>query len=67
MVNEKDVGVKFRIYRDAEKVPDEKPATAELRLDSLFWKVHPSVVSLAIVSYSSSAPWCGHCQKLTPA
>ena len=29
MVNEKDVGVKFRIYRDAEKVPDEKPATAE--------------------------------------
>ena len=29
MVNEKDVGVKFRIYRDAEKVPGEKPATAE--------------------------------------
>ena len=38
-----------------------------LRLDSLFWKVHPSVVSLARVSYSSSAPWCEHCQKFTPA
>ena len=36
MVDENDVGVKFRIYRDAEKVPDEKPATAESVLELRF-------------------------------
>ena len=30
---EKDVGVKFKIYRDDTKVPEEKPATAKSLLE----------------------------------
>ena len=55
---EKDVGVKFKIYRDDTKVPEEKPATAESLLE----------ISLIILEseVKCSAPWCEHCQKITP-
>ena len=45
---EKDVGVKFKIYRDDTKVPEE--------------------ISLIILEseVKCSAPWCEHCQKITP-
>ena len=69
MVNEKDVGVKFSGFMMLRRflMRSLLQQSLWLRLDLLFWKVHPSVVSLARVSYSSSAPWCEHCQKLTPA
>ena len=55
---EKDVGVKFKIYRDDTKVPEEKPVTAESLLE----------ISLIILEseVKCSAPWCEHCQKITP-
>ena len=58
IMGEKDVCVKFRIYRDETKVPDEKPATAESLLEISLFILESEV--------KCSAPWCEHCQKITP-